>query len=304
MYYQFPKKCITANCIKSIPITDELTGEILCGRCGLVFAEKTVSLDETQFYTLEDHLNKSRTGLATSLIMYDRGLYTTMNVIAMDARGKPISKNMKSEFFRLRLWDERQKSSSANKSLRSALVNISTLRDKLSIPDPIAERASYICRKALENQVARGRTISSISCAALYAACRESNTPRTLDEITEAANVPKRKVSHTYNTLLHVLNLQPTCHDLAEFVNKLGNQLGVSERTKRKALDILSKIQDKEICAGRNPKSIVAALLYLACTLDGEKRKQSTIAKTASVCPTTIQSTMRILKKNLNVESL
>lgn len=301
MHYQFPKTCIMTNCSKSFPITDESTGEILCGHCGLVFAEKTVSLDETQFCVLEDHLNKARTGSATSLIMYDRGLYTTMSNSAIDARGRPISKNMKSKFLRLKLYDERQKSSSANQSLRFALVNISTLRDKLSIPNPIAERASYICRKALENQVGRGRTISNISCASLYAACRESNTPRTLDEITKAANAPKRRVSHTYNTLRQVLNLQPTCHDLAEFVNKLGNQLSVSERTKRRALDILAKIQDKEICVGRNPKSVVAALLYLACMLDGEKKNQIVIAKAASVCTSSIQNTMRILKKNLDV---
>ncbi len=303
MHHQFTKKCIATNCIKSLPITDESTGEVLCGHCGLVFAERTVALDETQFCTLEDHLNKARTGSAISLIMYDRGLHTTMNNANTDAKGKPISKNMKTEFIRIKLWDERQISGST-KRLRFALVNISTLRDKMSIPSPIAERASYICRKALENQAAKGRTISGVACAALYAACRESNMPRTLDEIAKAANAPKRRVSHTYNTLVHMLNLQPMGHDLAELVNKLGNQLSVSEKTKRKALNMLVKIQDKEICVGKNPKSVVAALLYLACTLDGEKRNQKIIAKTASVCQTTIQNTICILKKNLDVESL
>jgi transcription initiation factor TFIIB len=298
MYCQFPK-CIAANCIKSLPITDESTGEILCGHCGLIFAEKIIALDDIQFRTVEDYLSKARTGSAISLIMYDRGLQTTMDNVSTDARGKPISKNMKAEFLRLKLW-ERQIPSSVRR-LRFALVNINTLKDKLSIPDPIAERASYICRKALENQIAKGRTISSVACAALYAACRESSTPRTLDEITKAANAPKRRVSHIYNTLVHALNLQPTGHDLAEFVNKLGNQLSVSEKTKRKALDMLVKIQDSEICVGKNPKSVVAALLYLACILDGEKRNQNVIAKTASVCPTTIQNTIRILKKNLDV---
>lgn len=301
MHYEFPEKYIAANCTKSPPIIDESTGEVLCGHCGLIFAEKTATFDEAQF-RLDDRLNRTRTGSVTSLIMYDRGMYTTISNAARDASGRPISRNMKNRFLRLRLYDQRQKSGSA-KSLRFALVSISTLRDKLSIPDPIAERASYICRKALENQVAKGRTISSISCASLYAACRESNTPRTLDEIARAANAPKRGISHTYKALLQVLNLQPTNHDLAEFVNKLGNQLSVSEKTKRRALGILSRIQDMEICVGRNPKSVVAALLYLACSLDGEKRNQMLISKIASVCPTTIQSTVRTLKKNLDLES-
>ncbi len=302
MYYQAPKKCITANCIKSLPITDESAGEILCGCCGRVFAEKITTLDETH-YSLENQFNGTRTGLTTSLIMYDRGLHTTMNNPVKDVRGRQISKNMRNEFLRLSMLDKRQKSSAA-KSLRFALVNISTLRDKLSIPNHIAERASYICRKALENQMTRGRTISSISCAALYAACRESNMPRTLDEITKVANTSKRRASLAYNALMYVLNLHPANHDLVEFVNKLGNQLSVSEKTKRKAFEILAKIQDKEICVGRNPKSIVAALLYLACMCDGEKKNQNIIAKTASVCPTTIQNTIRVLKKNLDLESL
>lgn len=299
-YYQVPKKCITVNCIKSLPITDESTGEILCEGCGRVFTEKTTSLDEIH-HSFENQINKTGVGLTTSLIMYDRGLHTIMNNSAKDVRGRPIPKNMKNEFLRLRLLDERQKLGSA-KSLRFALVNISTLRDKLSIPDHVAERASYICRKALENQMARGRTISSISCAALYTACRESNMPRTLDEITSVANTSKRRTSLAYNAMMQALNLQPTCHDLAEFVNKLGNQLSVSEKTKRKALEMLAKIQDKEICAGRNPKSIVAALLYLACRCYGEKKNQNIIAKTASVCLTTIQNTIHILKRNLDLE--
>ncbi|TBR11053.1 MAG: transcription initiation factor TFIIIB [Candidatus Nitrosotenuis sp.] len=304
MHYQFPKRYTATDCTKDATITDETTGEILCGQCGLVLVEKTEAPDEIQFNVLEDHLNKTRIGSATSLIMYDRGLQTVMSDVARDARGKTISKNMKNEFCRLRLWDERRKTDSTSQSLRSALVNLDTLKDKLSIPNPIAERAAYICRKAVESRITRGRTILSITCASLYAACRESSTPRTLDEITKAANAPKRSVSHTYNTLLSMFNLQPTNHNLAEFVNKLGNQLNVSEKTKRKALSILSKIEDKEICAGRNPKSVAATLLYLACTLDDEKKNQKVIAKTALVCPTTIQNTMRILKKNLDIRSL
>jgi len=304
MNYQFSKICSAPDCTDSTPITDESTGEILCKHCGLVLVEKMETSDEIQFSVLEDHINKTRIGLATSLMMYDRGLQTVMSSAFRDARGKTISKNMKSEFSRLRLWDERRRLDPTNQSLRIALVNLSTLSDKLSIPDPIAERASYICRKALENQITRGRTILSITCASLYAACRESNMPRTLDEITKVANAPKRNVSRTYITLRSVLNLQPTNHNLAEFVNKFGNQLNVSEKTKRNALCILSKIEDKEICAGRNPKSVAAALLYLACTLNGEKKNQSVIAKTALVCPTTIQNTMRVLKKNFDVMSL
>lgn len=304
MRHQSSKICSTPDCTNSIPITDESTGEILCEQCGFVLVEKTESSDEIQFNVLKDHPNKTRIGLATSLMMYDRGLQTVMGNAFKDARGKAISKNMKNEFFRLRLWDERRRTDTTNQSLRIALVNLNTLSDKLSIPDSIAERASYICRKALENQITRGRTILGITCASLYAACREGNMPRTLDEITKAANAPKRNVSRTYITLRSVLNLQPTNHNLTEFVNKLGNQLNVSEKTKRKALAILAKIEDVEICAGRNPKSVAATLLYLACTLDGEKKNQSVIAKTALVCPTTIQNTMRVLKKNFDIMSL
>ena len=55
---------------------------------------------------------------------------------------------------------------------------------KLGIPKDIKETAALIYRRAVEKNLIRGRSIESIVCASIYAACRMVNLPRTLDEIS------------------------------------------------------------------------------------------------------------------------
>jgi transcription initiation factor TFIIB len=50
-------------------------------------------------------------------------------------------------------------------------------------------QAALTYRKALEKGLVRGRSILAIAAASLYAACRFTQTPRTLKETAEASLV-------------------------------------------------------------------------------------------------------------------
>jgi len=44
----------------------------------------------------------------------------------------------------------------------------------------VKEKAAYIYRKALDKGLDRGRSLSDLKASALYAACRDTETPRNL----------------------------------------------------------------------------------------------------------------------------
>ncbi|MGB6527060.1 MAG: hypothetical protein WA323_04145 [Candidatus Nitrosopolaris sp.] len=59
------------------------------------------------------------------------------------------------------------------------------VKDILSINDTLIEKSAYIYRKVLQKRIIKGRSIPALMVASIYAACRESHVPRTLDEIAQ-----------------------------------------------------------------------------------------------------------------------
>lgn len=279
-------------------VTDNTTGEILCGACGLVLLEKTEdSAQEQRGYNLEEYMTKSRTGSGSTLTMHDMGLSTVIGTSNKDAAGKSMSSYMKNTFGRLRLWDSRSKWDHIEKSFAPAFVILDSVKTKLNIPDLVTERAAYLYRKGVAKDMTRGRTIKGIILAALYAACREADVPKSLQEIATAGNISSKDLSRHYRILSQKLELQLKSYDSSDFVNRIGTTVGLSEKTRRKALDILLKAKEKGITAGKNPISLAASALYLSSLINGERRNQKSLSRASGISNVTIRNVSKIIKK-------
>ena len=199
-----------ARCGKNSILTDEVTGENFCGKCGYVITEKSQeSGPEWRSFQKDGGADPARTGAPSSLMIHDMGLSTVINPLNKDASGKPLSTSMKSTIERLRTWDSRsQVHAPVDRNLRQALSDLNKLKDKVSIPANVLEKAAYIYRKALEKKLVRGRSISAMIAASLYAACRDTETPRTLKDVADAANVKRKDIARCYRLLHHELELK------------------------------------------------------------------------------------------------
>ncbi|MFB3096875.1 MAG: transcription initiation factor IIB family protein [Nitrosopumilaceae archaeon] len=294
-------KCDEDSCNSQPTITDTERGEMFCGGCGLVLTEKIEDENpEHTSYTREEYLTQTRTGPATSLTMHDRGLSTVIGQ-NKDSSGHALSGRAKAAFYRLRTWDQRTKSRSKNRNLSQAFILLNGIKTKLGIPEMVVENTAYLYRKAASMNLARGRSIAPLISAALYAACRETNTPRTLDDISDAGNVSRKSLSRTYRTLVRRLDLNLNQYDTAGFVTRIANILEVKEKTKRDALDILQKSQEKEISAGKNPVAQATASLYLASLLNGETLSQTAFSKASGVSSVTIRNRVTSIKEILKL---
>lgn len=295
------QKCDEDSCNSHPTITDTERGEIFCGGCGLVLTEKIEDENpEHTSYTREEYLTQTRTGPATSLTMHDRGLSTIIGQ-NKDSSGHALSGSAKATFYRLRTWDQRTKSRSKNRNLSQAFTLLDGIKTKLGIPELVVENTAYLYRKAASMNLARGRSIAPLISASLYAACRETNTPRTLDDISDAGNVSRKLLSRTYRTMVRRLGLNLGQYDTAGFVTRISNILEVKEKTKRDALDILRRSQEKELSAGKNPIAQAAASLYLASLLNGETLSQTAFSKASGVSSVTIRNRVTSIKKILKL---
>lgn len=283
-------------------ITDNIRGEVLCERCGLVLLDKVEDLSsEQRSFTLEQFAQRSRTGVASTLSMHDKGLATIIDPKNKDAFGNSISTDMKSVFSRLRTWDSRSKSSTSERSMKSAFTILDSLKSKLELPDAITERTSYHYRKAIAKKMTSGRSIAGVISASLYVACKEANFPRTLQDIAVAANITVKELSRDYRILINRLGLQVGSYDSSDFVTRISSKVGINEKTSRLALEFLSNAQQKGITDGKNPISLAAGALFLASLINKEKKTQKNIATASGISSVTIRNIAKVIRKNLEM---
>ncbi len=282
-------------------VTDQNTGELFCSKCGLVITDKVVDTGAEWRSFSNDEGNKARTGAGTSLTMHDRGLSTVIGAANKDATGKPLSAGVKSSIERLRTWDSRsQAHSSADRNLRQALNEMGKLKDKLALTDAVVEKAAYIYRKSMEKKLVRGRSIQGLVAACLYASCRNTETPRTLDDIAKGINIRRKDVARCYRLIYRELELKMPVVDPVKGVSRIASIAELSEKSKRKAIKILNQAKDDGIVAGKDPMGIAAAALYLACISTGEVKSQKDISIASGVTEVTIRNRCAGLRKMLN----
>jgi len=282
---------------------DSTRGEVYCSKCGFVVSDKAVETGpEWRSFSNEEKDERSRTGLPTSIAMHDMGLATTIGGENRDAAGRSLSGSMKSSIERMRTWDRRsQVHESADRNLRQAFSELRRLSEKLSVSEAVTEKAAYIYRKALERSLVRGRSITMILAASLYAACRDRDVPRTLKDVAAASNVKKKDIARSYRLLLKEMDMKMPVVNPARCVTKIASKAGVSEKTQRRAHQILIKAEQARISAGKDPMGLSASAIYVACTLEGESITQRDIAEAAGVTEVTIRNRYKGLRLALGI---
>lgn len=290
------------RCGKNSLLTDGVTGEQFCGKCGYVVSEKlNESGPEWRSFQTESGANPARTGAPSSLLMHDMGLSTVINPINKDATGKPLSTSMKSTIERLRTWDSRSQSHEPeDRNLRQALNELTRMKDKITLSTNVLEKASYLYRKALEKKLVRGRSISAMIAASLYAACRDTETPRTLSDVADAANVKRKDIARCYRLLHYELQLKMPVVNPIQCISRISSKLELSEKIKRHAIKVLQEAQDNKESAGKDPMGLAATALYIACLKHGGSITQRDLAEAAGVTEVTIRNRFKGFKKQPN----
>lgn len=282
-------------------LVDEEMGELVCGSCGLVITDDILdSRPERRAYTLEEKEDRQRTGRPTDYALFDKGLSTSIT-INKDVFGRSLSPMTKQKMWRLRRWHIRAQMHDKGRNLMQAMDELQRLSDKLNISQSVKETAAIIYRKALDLDLVRGRSIQAMIAASLYASCRLTGTPKSLDEISEVSLRDKKEISRCYRLIIRELGMNMPIHDPMGFLPLIADRAEVSGETLSLAARLLKKARERRLVMGKDPRGLAAAILYIACKLRGEKITQKQIAAAADVTEVTIRNRKRELLKRLNI---
>jgi transcription initiation factor TFIIB len=278
-------------------------GEVICGRCGLVVRENVMDEGpEWRAFTRQEKEQRSRVGTPISLSVHDKGLSTVIDRVNKDAFGRELSASTRLQMLRLRKWHIRARvHSSVDRNLAQAMAELDRLTDKIRIPSSVKEQAALIYRRALDKGLVRGRSILAIAAASLYAACRFTQTPRTLKEVAGASLVKKKDIARCYRLLLRELDIKMPIADPIRCVPKIASRIGINEKTQQIAIDILHQAEEEKAIAGKDPMGVAAAAIYIACVLEDERKTQKEIAEASGVTEVTVRNRYKGLTNDLNL---
>ena len=278
------------NCKKHEIVTDLHTGEIACSNCGIVSSEPIIDLGaEMSGGSSVDYQNNSRVGAKRSLKMIDMGLSTLIEAKDKDVTGKSLSIENRRMFYRLRMWDRNSRSAITSKSFQKAFTLLDAISSKLGLPESVVEESAYLFRKIAARKILAGRSTAAMLSATIYATCRITDTPRTLQDISDAANIKKKVLQRTYRFLAKEMDISPESYTPSEFVTRIAKGLTLSEKTQRLSFKILDLCAKKHVSTSKNPMAMAAAAIHLAATTNAEKVSQLKISKMSGISAVTIR---------------
>jgi transcription initiation factor TFIIB len=280
-------------------IFDGSSGETICTKCGAVITERPTTL-ETGSSSSESFTNP------VSLAFPDKGLSTVITSENVDASGTVLNHDQIQNVNKIRYLDKVSNNNRTQiRNLKSAFISMAAIRDKLTLTDPVMERAAYYYRKTLQNKLIKGRSIREMVVASIYASCKEMEVPRTLCEICDAANADPIFAGKCYRTMVRELKISPLIVDSTRYVSKVADNACVSQKTYRCAIEMLDIVKKHAVSYGKDPKALATAVLYAACIKENEpKVSQARIAAAGSISVVTLRKRfsdiLRIIPKDNN----
>ena len=283
---------------------DSTRAEIICNDCGMVLEESIAQEGpEWRAFDSEQRNSRARTGAPLKYMSPNKGLVTEIDQYNRDVRGGKIAPAQQAQLYRMRKWHKRASiSNSMERNLAIALTELNRVASHLGLQESIRESSAFLYRQCVEKGLIRGRQIESVVSAVVYAICRQYGIPRTLDEIANVAEIPKKEIGRTYRLITQELELKIPLTNPRFYITRFITSLKLSGATQEKSIEILSKAMEKGLISGRGPMGVAAAAVYIASVITNERRTQKEVADVAGVTEVTIRNRYRELKKALGLK--
>ena len=279
------------SCKSMSVIFDEPKGETVCTDCGIVISEKQMTLEKG----VE---SKDTTGMPSSLVYPDKGLNTVITNQNTDANGTSLSQDQISSVNKIRYYNKLSDSKNHIRNLKNAFAVMAAIKDKLNLTDPVIERAAYYYRKTLNSQLIKGRSIKEMVVASVYAACKEMDIPRRLEDISESAFADKIFAGRCFRIMTRELSINSPSVDAARYMSKVAENADVSQKTYRRAVNMLDVVKKDPISYGKDPKALATAALYGACMIEEkDKVNQARIAQAGGISVVTLRKRVLDISK-------
>jgi len=270
-------------------IDDYHAGDMVCSDCGLVVGDRVIDVSsEWRTFSSEEKtgVDRCRVGGPQNLLLGSADL-TTM--IGASKPGSSYFKNSEAMFANQRNME------SSERALVNAFGIISSMCDRVNLPEVIKERAHGLFKMVNDGKQLKGRSVEAKCSACLYIACRQEGVPRTFKEIVAISSVDKKEIGKCFKLIIQAHETTVEVIKSGDFMDRFCSQLVLSKNAQRAATCIARKAVDLDIVPGRSPISIAAAAIFMASNATDDKRSYQEISDIVGAAASTIRQAYRII---------
>ena len=181
---------------------------------------------------------------------------------------------------------------------RSELVRkeVDKLAGSLSLPDSIKGDSERICEDVMARNIVGRRSVPVIAASSLYTACRENHTPITLKDLATATDSNPREIGRCYRSIISRMDMAPPNLNGATYAHRVAATVKASAEATELSLQIVNNSIGRGL-GGRNPMTLAAAAVYLACLITGEDSRQSDVADAAGVSEVSVRECVKAMRQ-------
>lgn len=300
-------------------VIDEITGERLCAcGCGYVVEEKMPILSIQEDLHKDSKNSNLRIGPQHTNLMHDGGLSTVINKFNVDVNKSKISTENKVMFYRLRTYDKWSTGTSNNPNKRlmyNGLQQLQRICDTMGFNYSFKENAGVFYKKIVSTGLSKGRKVEYFAAVCCYLICKQLGMAITIHDFADKLQLSS-KTLFEYDYLISSRTdfTKNTNSPTTAFVTQFANKLSMKNNVVLLAIRIIDLATVKGLTGGKNPKTIAAAALYLACndiygkasSINHSKRRFSSgeIADVSEIHQPSIRSAVYEIKELVIQEGL
>ncbi|MBN2151678.1 MAG: hypothetical protein JW839_09545 [Candidatus Lokiarchaeota archaeon] len=276
-----PGTCPECGCRNLIE--DSHRGELICSTCGTVVEEGSFDFSqEKRAFTAEEVESRKHNGSPIS----------ALSDISWTTVVRATDKNSSAQLKRAVKWNSRL--SWEKKNFLIAVNEIKRVCTNLSLPRIVAETAATVYKKIQRLNVLRGRSINGFVGACVYLACRMSKIPRSVNEVyEEMPTTTDRDIRICYRVVINELGIKVPKINAVALLPRYASAIGVSPEAQCVAEKLLAAFEAGRNNAGKDPKGLIAAAIYLATRRTGENKPQKHVAIACGITEVTLRSRIK-----------
>ena len=174
------------------------------------------------------------------------------------------------------------------------------LKDQLNLPRSVIYDA-YDIFKNIPHHMFMGRKIQLMLGTCVYISCRNAEIPIHIIEISSIFGVRELHMERSFRFILNGCGLNVKPINPINYVYRATQNLKVSDKVKTDSIDILKRVHEKGGLCGKNPFTILASSIYLACIENCEYVTPDSIAHESGITLLSLTNTYKIMKEMICV---
>jgi transcription initiation factor TFIIB len=274
-----------SSCSSSAVLYDQLRGEQICTRCGLVIMERVFELEPEWRRGPGEKLERADVTAGVDVTQHDFGLGSKFSI------SEDLPPSWRARLRRMQLWQRRSRATTCGeRSLREALIELDKFCEDLALPKGVKAEVSVLYRRARAAKLTVGRGTHQVLAALTFITCRLRGLPRSEGEVSRALAARTGIVGHEALRGLHrltkfftrKLKLELPRISTDDYINRFAAQLGMSKQVIERAHELYLNLP-RSFRQTRPPLPLAAAVLYSAAEASGEKVPLKKVADAVGV---------------------